>query len=68
MMHLSHLSEKKLGLGDISFLHRYRDFAGCDMYIAEIAISAIIKKRHENQVITPKLYNVQKWQTPFLKV
>ena len=34
----------RLGLGDISFLHRYRDFAGCDLDIADIAILAIMKK------------------------
>ena len=33
-----------LGLGDISLLHRYCNFAVCDMHIADIAILAIIDK------------------------
>ena len=33
-----------VGLGDISFLHRYRNFTRCDMHIAVIAILVIMKK------------------------
>ena len=52
---LSSITQFTVGLGDISFLHRYRDIAGCDMHIAEIAILAIIKKgmkpNHNSQTI-----------------